>query len=387
MTKGQRIGALVGTLAISAGVWGQPFPACNNPPPGAGDCLTPTPGVPGCLDHTCCETICASDTFCCDTEWDDLCVIAAESQCGLIPPLVLRDCHQGATQSQRLNDSFLVANTSDAEFAFLVADSIDPNQLPLDAFITNIRWWGLSLQFDDEGGGFIGTCTDDDPTSFDIIFFADDGIPGNGQHSQIPFATRTVTPTVVVTGIDFGAGLTAIIEYTATLTPPVANDGSIEWLAIQRHIGASVVDPGTGDIDPCVWLWVDEQSGQFGGEARQDGEVPPELNTDFTWCLTTQPQPPCPWDLNDDGQVNVPDLLLLLGDFRSCDGSPADFDGDGCVGVPDLLALIANFGPCDDAAACLDHDCCDDGDPCTLDLCINHACFHFPLHGPGCDDG
>ncbi len=54
----------------------------------------------------------------------------------------------------------------------------------------------------------------------------------------------------------------------------------------------------------------------------------------------------CPGDLNGDGIVNVPDLLLLLGDFGSCDGSPADFDGDGCVGVPDLLALIANFGPC-----------------------------------------
>ncbi len=57
-------------------------------------------------------------------------------------------------------------------------------------------------------------------------------------------------------------------------------------------------------------------------------------------------QLPCPWDLNGDGVVSVPDLLLLLGDFGSCAGSPADFDGDGCVTVVDLLALIANFGPC-----------------------------------------
>ncbi len=55
---------------------------------------------------------------------------------------------------------------------------------------------------------------------------------------------------------------------------------------------------------------------------------------------------PCPWDLDSDGNVFVTDLLLLLADFGTCDGSPADFDGDGCVGVPDLLALIANFGPC-----------------------------------------
>ncbi len=350
MTRGQRIGALVGTLAISTGVWGQPFPACDNPPPGAGDCLTPTPGVPGCLDHTCCETICASDPFCCETAWDDLCVIAAESQCG---PFVLRDCHQGATKSQRLNDSFLDALTSDTEFAFLVADSIDPNQLPLDAHITKIRWWGLSLQFDDEGGRFIGTCTDDDPTSFDIIFFADDGTPGNGQHSQIPLATRTVTPMVVDTGIDFGAGLTTIVEYTAILNPSVANDGSIEWLAIQRHIGQSVVDPDTGDIDPCVWLWIDEESGQFGSEARQDGAEPPdlpELITDFTWCLTTQPQSPCPWDCQEfpSGAVDVPDLLALLGAWGSpqTPGTTCDLDGSGIIAVPDLLELLANWGAC-----------------------------------------
>ncbi|MCH8006290.1 MAG: hypothetical protein IH888_08680, partial [Planctomycetes bacterium] len=205
--------------------------------------------------------------------------------------------------------------------------------------------------FDDEGGGYIATCTDDDPTSFDIIFFADDGTPGNGQHSQIPFATRTVTPMVVDTAIDFGAGLTTIIEYTATLFPSVANDGSIEWLAIQRHIGASVVDPGTGDIDPCVWLWVDEQSGQFGGEARQDGVEPPELpelNTDFTWCLTTTT--PCPWDCQavPSGSVDVPDLLALLGAWGGpqTPGTTCDLDGSGAIAVPDLLALLAHWGAC-----------------------------------------
>jgi hypothetical protein len=59
-----------------------------------------------------------------------------------------------------------------------------------------------------------------------------------------------------------------------------------------------------------------------------------------------QALPSCPWDLDGDGSVFVTDLLLLLADFGSCDGSPADFDGDGCVTVMDLLALIANFGPC-----------------------------------------
>ena len=54
----------------------------------------------------------------------------------------------------------------------------------------------------------------------------------------------------------------------------------------------------------------------------------------------------CPWDLDGDGNVFVTDLLLLLMDFGSCEGSPADFDGDGCVTVLDLLTLLGNWGPC-----------------------------------------
>ncbi len=55
---------------------------------------------------------------------------------------------------------------------------------------------------------------------------------------------------------------------------------------------------------------------------------------------------PCPWDLDSDGNVFVTDLLLLLGDFGSCDGSPADFDGDGCVTFHDLFELLHNLGHC-----------------------------------------
>ena len=61
---------------------------------------------------------------------------------------------------------------------------------------------------------------------------------------------------------------------------------------------------------------------------------------------------PCPWDLDGDGNVFVTDLLLLLGDFGSCNGSPADFDGDGCVTVLDLLTLIGNIGPCAGIECC-----------------------------------
>ena len=44
--------------------------------------------------------------------------------------------------------------------------------------------------------------------------------------------------------------------------------------------------------------------------------------------------PACPWDLDGDGAVAVPDLLFVLANW----GAPYD--------VPDLLALLNDWGPC-----------------------------------------
>jgi parallel beta-helix repeat protein len=57
-------------------------------------------------------------------------------------------------------------------------------------------------------------------------------------------------------------------------------------------------------------------------------------------------QIPCPWDLDGDGNVNVVDLLMVIGSWGPCAGCPADFNDDGFVNVVDLLALIGNWGPC-----------------------------------------
>lgn len=59
--------------------------------------------------------------------------------------------------------------------------------------------------------------------------------------------------------------------------------------------------------------------------------------------------PECVGDLNDDGVVNVFDLLILLAEWGECADPrdcPADLNGDGVVNVHDLLILLANWGPC-----------------------------------------
>ncbi|HRP62048.1 MAG TPA: M12 family metallo-peptidase [Phycisphaerales bacterium] len=56
--------------------------------------------------------------------------------------------------------------------------------------------------------------------------------------------------------------------------------------------------------------------------------------------------PSCPADLTGDGNIDVSDLLILLGSWGPCAGCPADITGDNNVDVSDLLALLGAWGPC-----------------------------------------
>lgn len=57
------------------------------------------------------------------------------------------------------------------------------------------------------------------------------------------------------------------------------------------------------------------------------------------------PKAPLLGDLNDDGAVDVSDLLILLAAWGPCGKDcPGDLNGDGSVDVSDLLILLANWG-------------------------------------------
>lgn len=56
---------------------------------------------------------------------------------------------------------------------------------------------------------------------------------------------------------------------------------------------------------------------------------------------------PCPGDGDGNGEVNIDDLLAVIGNF-SCSGDcDGDIDGNGIVNIDDLLMVISNFGPCE----------------------------------------
>jgi hypothetical protein len=52
---------------------------------------------------------------------------------------------------------------------------------------------------------------------------------------------------------------------------------------------------------------------------------------------------PCLGDFNNDGLINVTDLLMLLGDFGCQSNCFTDMNGDDIVNAGDMLAFLSLF--------------------------------------------
>ena len=53
---------------------------------------------------------------------------------------------------------------------------------------------------------------------------------------------------------------------------------------------------------------------------------------------------PCPGDTNDDGVINVTDILNAISNWGN--SGEGDINGDGIVNVSDILEMVSNWGPC-----------------------------------------
>ena len=81
----------------------------------------------------------------------------------------------------------------------------------------------------------------------------------------------------------------------------------------------------------------------------------------------------CDPDIDNDGTVFIPDLLILLAAWGPCLDVPAccraDLNCDGAVNVPDLLELLAAWGPCPLSGG---------SEPLTLEEEIVNAGLYWP---------
>ena len=88
-------------------------------------------------------------------------------------------------------------------------------------------------------------------------------------------------------------------------------------------------------------------AGDLNGDGRDDlvlGTTNPMFGVGGIQVLINTAAQSTPGDLDGDGQVRVPDLVILLGAWGLNPSHPADLDGDGEVRVPDLIILLGNWG-------------------------------------------
>lgn len=120
------------------------------------------------------------------------------------------------------------------------------------------------------------------------------------------------------------------------------------------HATSPCIDAGDKTAIPADLKDVDEDSNLLEETPDLDWDVRVQYVTNCEidrGPFEHRPEDDCgAADLDSDGQVGVPDLLLLLeawGSCADCNECPADFDQSCTVGVPDLLELLGCWGELD----------------------------------------
>ncbi len=88
-----------------------------------------------------------------------------------------------------------------------------------------------------------------------------------------------------------------------------------------------------------------ELSNIFTLDTREEGRMPlthSALSNIFT--LDTRESLLIPWDVNNDGKVDISDLVLVGSHFGESNPEVGDVNADGAVDIRDLVLVGLHFG-------------------------------------------
>ena len=114
------------------------------------------------------------------------------------------------------------------------------------------------------------------------------------------------------------------------------------WHVVATDLPAG--DSSSGSIHTYDWVVPDVPSETVWVRVIQDNSEGDYDDTNDLPFVIVAPND-CPSDINGDNNVNVSDLLMVIGVWGET-GSSADVNGDGVVNVSDLLMVVGNWGPC-----------------------------------------
>jgi hypothetical protein len=161
----------------------------------------------------------------------------------------------------------------------------------------------------------------------------------------VPIGTTPTRMTSVDFDNDGDLDLAAIVQDVNPITGVVESvvrvlqgNGSLSFTSLETAWGESTVLLDAGDISGDG---LSELVTIGGGAALRSRGGTPLLSLRDTDVGT------CDGDFDNSGDVNVDDLLILLGEFSSCNKNCiADMDGDNDVDIDDMLLLLGAWGRC-----------------------------------------
>lgn len=182
-----------------------------------------------------------------------------------------------------------------------------------------------------------------DPTPHNCAFFINNACQGPPGFPNLEYPC--VPP--LQTEMD---GLTVVLNVAVSVNPGV------------NHIKLAIADAGDPVLDSNVFIRTQSFActppGQTGAcclpNGMCDDETPADCAEDGgvfhpeTDCRNFNcSSPPCPADVNDTGDVNTDDLLVVITQWGPCPlGCAGDIDDSGQVNTDDLIAVITQWGPC-----------------------------------------
>ena len=114
--------------------------------------------------------------------------------------------------------------------------------------------------------------------------------------------------------------------------------GSLNESSIELEAGASAEVTLTVKGDLLT------EPGDYAISVTATSGTDDTMTAEVTTTTTIEP-PPTPWDVNDDGIVNIQDLVLVAGQLgESGEDLKGDLNGDGTVNILDLVVVASHFG-------------------------------------------
>ena len=140
-------------------------------------------------------------------------------------------------------------------------------------------------------------------------------------------------------GEDIVDGPAPFIMLDESIEADADSDGTIDVIA---HMLALVNGKGRGQLDITnVYLGtvMVDTGFPFGWQELEIDRIYMDGQMDVTEIYL-----PCLADIDNDGAVDVTDILITIGNWGG--SGEGDVDGDGIVSVSDILLIVGAWGPC-----------------------------------------